>query len=90
MYTVGMAILIIAFGLLIYAKLSAVEQRIKQQEKLLKRLAKNEAIETPVPDDVLKLIRADEDIKAIKAVREHFGYSLVEAKEYVEKVKLSK
>ena len=42
----------------------------------------------PVPAEIQVWIDQGKDVKAIKAAREAFGYSLLEAKQYVDGVKM--
>lgn len=81
------AAILLGIGLLLYSKLAMVEERLKRQEKLLERLLKNEQIETPVSEEVLALLRKGKEVQAVKEARERFGFSLLEAKQYVDQLK---
>ncbi|QTD40089.1 hypothetical protein [Sporosarcina sp. Te-1] len=78
---------ILGIGMLIYSKLMMIEERVKRQEKLLERLMKHEQIETPVSDEVLALVRKGKEVQAVKEARERFGFSLLEAKQYVDQLR---
>ncbi|MBB4824717.1 ribosomal protein L7/L12 [Sporosarcina luteola] len=79
--------LVLGIGLLLYSKLAMIEGRIKRQEKLLERLLKHEQFETPISDEVLGLVRKEKEVQAVKEARERFGFSLLEAKQYVDQLK---
>ena len=88
METLLLATLVLGIGLLLYSKMAMIEERIKRHEKLLERLTSQMKIEdTTVPDEVLIPLREGKDVQAVKAARERFGYSLLEAKQYVDGVK---
>ncbi|GAB3068597.1 hypothetical protein [Virgibacillus ainsalahensis] len=80
----------IAFLIVIYlsSKLDKLEGRIKGMQYTLDQLAKQSGIsENPINDDLRKLIKDGKDVKAVKKARETLGLSLVEGKEYIDKLK---
>ncbi|MEK4026260.1 hypothetical protein ABZ756_13980 [Mammaliicoccus sciuri] len=77
---------IVVFGFLILTKLDAIERRLARQQSMLNQLTQNFP-EPPANDEILSLIHAGESIKAVKLSREMYGFSLLEAKEYVDRLK---
>lgn len=47
-----------------------------------------ELTENPINDELRKLIKDGKDIKAVKKARETLGLSLLEGKEYIDKLKI--
>ncbi|RED32209.1 hypothetical protein [Paenibacillus sp. VMFN-D1] len=43
--------------------------------------------EHPINDELRQLIKEGEDVKAIKKAKETLGFSLLEGKEYIDKLK---
>lgn len=69
-------------------KLSTLEGRIKGLEYTLDQVTNEvELPEKPINDELRKLLKEGEDVKAVKGVREALGLSLVEAKKYVDALK---
>lgn len=81
---IGLGILAVLFFLLL--KVLKLEEAMKSIKNTLRHI---NIPEETVNKEVRELIDAGEDIKAIKKTREIFGYSLVEAKEYVDALKLN-
>ena len=69
-------------------KVVSLETRVKQLQSKLKQASK-QPIESDhaMDDDLRDLIREGKDIKAVKRAREVFGLSLLEGKEYIDKLK---
>ena len=68
-----------------------LEGRIKYLQNNLNQVSGHpEKSNHPVNDDLRLLIKEGKDIKAIKKAREVFGFSLLEGKEYIEKLKKDK
>lgn len=65
-----------------------LESQVKQQQSTLKQVRDYPEISKhPANDDLRMLINEGEDIKAVKKAREVFGFSLLEGKKYVDKLK---
>ncbi len=70
------------------AKVDKLEGRIKGMQYTLDQLAKQSGIpENPINNDLRKLIKVGKDVKAVKKARETLGLSLLEGKEYIDKLK---
>lgn len=81
-------ILVVLVGLMASSRMTAMEKRMKRQQATLNQIASHLGIpEPPVHEEVKRLLQDGQDIKAIKAVREELGLSLVEAKQYVDAIK---
>lgn len=77
---------IIIIFYLVY-KVVALEGRVKQLQSRLSQVRDYPEIEKhPVNDELRTLIQNGENIKAIKKSREVFGFSLLEGKEYIDKI----
>ncbi|MCM3399172.1 hypothetical protein M3638_15210 [Oceanobacillus profundus] len=85
-------LIIIAFLIIINvtAKVNKLEGRIKRMQYTLDQVTKQSGLpENPINDELLKLIKEGEDVKAIKKARETLGLSLIEGKEYIDKLKFN-
>jgi ribosomal protein L7/L12 len=70
------------------AKVGKLEGRIKRMQFTLDQITQQSGIpENPINDELRKLIKEGEDVKAIKKARETLGLSLLEGKEYIDKLK---
>ena len=70
------------------AKVEKLEGRIKRIQFTLDQLTQQSGLpENPINDELRKLIKDGEDVKAIKKARETLGLSLLEGKEYIDKLK---
>lgn len=73
------------------AKVNKLEGRMKKMQYTLDHVTKHSEIpENPLIDELRKLIEEGQDVKAIKRVREEWGLSLLEGKEYIDKLKSKK
>ena len=71
------------------AKVNKLEGRIKRMQYTLDQITKQSGLpENPINDELRELIKEGEDVKAIKKARETLGLSLLEGKEYIDKLKL--
>ena len=69
-------------------KVEKLEGRIKRIQFTLDQLTQQSGLpENPINDELRKLIKDGEDVKAIKKARETLGLSLLEGKEYIDKLK---
>ena len=83
-------LIIISFLIIISlsAKVEKLEGRIKRIQFTLDQLTQQSGLpENPINDELRKLIKDGEDVKAIKKARETLGLSLLEGKEYIDKLK---
>jgi ribosomal protein L7/L12 len=72
----------------LWAKVSKLEGRIKGMQYTINQLTHQSGLpENPINDELLQFIKKGEDIKAIKKARETLGLSLLEGKEYIDKLK---
>lgn len=65
-----------------------LEGRLKAMQYKLDQLSKNMDItEGPIDDELRELIHDGYDVKAIKRARETMGLSLLEGKQYIDRLK---
>ncbi|ANC20444.1 TPA: hypothetical protein ROX87_002149 [Bacillus thuringiensis] len=89
-----MVILILAFGFIYIAeKLATIEKkndaRLKRIEDRLQLITKEMGIverEPEINKELRQLVEEGKKVTAVKRVREAFGFSLLEAKQYVDKL----
>ncbi|HFK1461082.1 hypothetical protein PDQ36_13980 [Bacillus cereus] len=89
-----MVILIVAFGFIYIAeKLATIEKkndaRLKRIEDRLQLITKEMRIverEPEINKELRQLVEEGKKVTAVKRVREAFGFSLLEAKQYVDKL----
>ena len=89
-----MVILILAFGFIYIAeKLATIEKkndaRLKRIEDRLQLITKEMGIverEPEINKELRQLVEEGKKVTAVKRVREAFGFSLLEAKQYVNKL----
>ncbi|HDX9708191.1 hypothetical protein [Bacillus cereus] len=89
-----MVILILAFGFIYIAeKLARIENkndaRLKRIEDRLQLITKEMGIverEPEINKELRQLVEEGKKVTAVKRVREAFGFSLLEAKQYVDKL----
>lgn len=63
--------------------------RVKDLEHKLKQASNQMDLpENPINNELRQLLKEDKDVLAIKKARETFGLSLVEAKQYIDAIKL--
>ncbi|MCZ8539663.1 hypothetical protein [Psychrobacillus psychrodurans] len=83
-------IIIVSFLIIIYlsVKLEKLEGRMKRIQYTLDQLTKQYGLlENPINNELRELIKDREDVKAIKKARETLGLSLLEGKNYIDKLK---
>lgn len=69
-------------------KLEKLEGRMKRIQYTLDQLTKQYGLlENPINNELRELIKDREDVKAIKKARETLGLSLLEGKNYIDKLK---
>ncbi len=65
----------------------ALEKRVRQLEKQLTQIQQGEEWKEPdVNDELRELLQKGKKVEAVKRTREEFGWSLLEAKQYVDKL----
>ncbi|MGD7024865.1 hypothetical protein FZC79_15200 [Rossellomorea vietnamensis] len=77
-------------SILIYVLITVIrlEGRIKGIRYALDQISKKAGVpEKPINNELRELIRKDQEVQAVKEVRETLGLSLVEAKQYIEALK---
>ncbi|WP_191565942.1 hypothetical protein [Metabacillus idriensis] len=84
--------IIIVILLFIYmvtsSRIKALENQIKSMKVKIDQLSINGDVQVnPVDDDVRKLLHEGKDVRAVKAVRDALGLSLLGAKQYVDTIK---
>lgn len=77
----------LAFLFIVYLliKINTLEGRVKGLQYTLNRIKKqfDDNEEDPVEAEIRAFVNNGENVKAVKLSRETFGYTLIEAKEYV-------
>ncbi len=89
MWLVGVA-LVAVWGVYVVLnqQIQALEVRMKQMSKRIEQLEAEVVLEEPaINEELRRLIAEDQEIRAIKAARVAFGYSLIEAKQYIDGLK---
>ncbi|MTH55215.1 hypothetical protein GKZ89_17590 [Bacillus mangrovi] len=70
------------------SKVNKLEDRVKRMQHTVDQVAKDsEMHENPIDLELRKLINEGKDIKAVKKARQTLGLSLLEGKEYIDKLK---
>lgn len=84
-------LMIISILLLIFlsARMIKLEGHLKRMQYSLDQLAKQSGLpDNHIDDELRRLIEEGEDVRAVKLAREALGLSLLEGKEYIDKLKL--
>lgn len=77
-----------AVYLLLSQQIQALEVRMKHMSKRIEQLEAEVTLEEPaINGELRRLIAEGQEIRAIKAARVAFGYSLLEAKQYIDGLK---
>ena len=83
----GLVIIIFMLITTVTPKLNSLETQIKSLKFTLDQVANQvEVPEHPINDKLRKMLKEGKEVKAIKEARQVFGLSLVEAKQYVDKL----
>lgn len=65
----------------------SLESRLKHTERQLDRIAEKVGVSEHPANERLRQLKEDgKNVEAVKEAREQFGYSLVEAKKYVDEL----
>jgi len=87
----GITILdVVFFVIVIYllTKISKLEHRIKAMQRTIDQLTSKVKLPEPeINKELRQLIKNGKDVEAIRQARNEFGFSLIEGKQYVEKLK---
>ena len=81
----ALTLFICIYLLFIVVKLNS---RIKKLENTLKQISNQIDIPESINDELLQLIEEGKDVKAVKRARELLGLSLIDAKLYIDTLKL--
>lgn len=74
--------------LLLNEQIKTMEVRMKRMMQRIEQLEAEVGFEEPaINDELRRLIAQGEEIRAVKAARVAFGYSLLEAKQYIDGLK---
>ncbi|MFP8783265.1 hypothetical protein [Planococcus plakortidis] len=77
-----------AVYLLLNQQIQALEVRIKRMSKRIEQLEAEANLEEPaINEELRRLIAEGQEVRAVKAARVAFGYSLIEAKQYIDGLK---
>ncbi len=77
-----------AVYLLLNQQIQALEVRMKHMSKRIEQLEAEVTLEEPaINEELRRMIAEGQEIRAIKAARVAFGYSLLEAKQYIDGLK---
>ncbi|MFC7319893.1 hypothetical protein [Halobacillus campisalis] len=67
------------------AKTQELEKKVKRLDQTVRQLSEQVDLpEPPINEELRRLVREGKDVQAVKRARQEFGYSLLEAKEYVD------
>ena len=83
---------LLMYGYLAYSasekRIKVLEKRMYQLEKQLTQIQQGEEWREPdVNDELRELLQKGKMVEAVKRTREEFGWSLLDAKQYVDRLK---
>jgi hypothetical protein len=81
----GVVLLLILFSVYM-SKMDRLERHLNRNYRLLQRIVEKLDIADQVDDEIINLVTQGKKILAIKRTKEKFGFSLKEAKEYVDEL----
>ncbi|MDQ0427831.1 ribosomal protein L7/L12 [Planomicrobium stackebrandtii] len=86
---------VLVFGYVFYnateQRVKALETRIRHVEKLLQHATQGQKITEPdINEELRELLQKGRMVEAVKRTRQEFGWSLLEAKQYVDELKAGK
>ncbi len=89
MWLVGVALVAVwVVYVVLNQQIQALEVRMKQMSKRIEQLEAEVVLEEPaINEELRRLIAEGQEIRAVKAARVAFGYSLIEAKQYIDGLK---
>lgn len=83
----GLVIIIFMLITTVTTKLNSLEIQVRSLKFTLDQVANQvEVPEHPINDELRKMLKEGKEVKAIKEARQVLGLSLVEAKQYVDKL----
>lgn len=69
-------------------RIKALETKVKHMEKLLQTSSQTQmSTEPEINEELRQLLQQGKMVEAVKRTREEFGWSLLEAKQYVDRLK---
>ena len=69
-------------------RIKALETRVRHMEKLLQKSSQGETFTEPeINKELRRLLQQGKKVEAVKRTRQEFGWSLLEAKQYVDRLK---
>lgn len=84
----SISFLIIFIVISLMVKMDKLESRLKAMQQTLEQLAnQSDMPENPINDELRQLIKEGRGVQAVKKAREAFGFSLIEGKQYIDKLK---
>ncbi|MGE7023730.1 hypothetical protein [Solibacillus cecembensis] len=82
-------VLILFIFIYLLSTVIKLSSRVKGLEYKLEQISKQfDVPESPINNELRQLLKEGNDVKAVKKVRETLGLSLVEAKQYIDVLKL--
>lgn len=83
----GLVIIIFMLITTVSSKLNSLETRVKNLKFTLDQVANQVDVpEHPINDKLRKLLKEGKGVKAVKEARQVLGLSLLEAKQYIDKL----
>ena len=83
----GLVIIIFMLITTVATKLNTLETQVKSLKFTLDQVANQvEVPEHPINDELRKMLEEGKEVKAVKEARQVLGLSLLEAKQYVDKL----
>lgn len=81
--------LLIAFlAFYLFIRLKEMKAQVKVMQRKIVRMENHSGLtEDPLNDELRELIHEGKDVKAVKMAREAWGLSLVEGKQYIDRLK---
>lgn len=77
-----------AVYVLLSQQIQGLEVRMKRMSKRIEQLEAEADLEEPaINEELRRLIAEGQEVRAVKAARVAFGYSLLEAKQYIDGLK---
>ena len=82
-------VLILFIGIYLLSSVSKLNSRMKGLEYRLEQITKQVDVpEYPINNELRQILIEGNDVKAVKRVRETLGLSLIEAKQYIDVLRL--
>ncbi|ATP39931.1 hypothetical protein CSE16_07635 [Solibacillus sp. R5-41] len=81
-------ILILFICLYLFSTVNKLNSRVKGLEYTLEQISKQVHVPESINNELRQLLKEGNDVKAVKRVRETLGLSLIEAKQYIDVLKL--